>query len=102
MDVRPWVHTLTVDVSVDLGRALVGVGIVIQQRTHSNGRGPILDRLSERHELSHAPGNEEFAALRALQIAKERGYSRLKIRMDANPVRRLLREALVSHGTVPV
>jgi hypothetical protein len=38
-------------------------------------------------------GAEELAALRALHVARERGYSRLKVRMDTNPVRRLLRAA---------
>ena len=90
---QTWIHTLTVDASVDLRRGLVGVGILIQERAGSTRRGPILDRLSECHLLVPPMGAEELAALRALQVAHERGYSRLKIRMDTNPVRRLLRAA---------
>ena len=86
-------HTLTVDASVDAGGHLVGIGIVVQERSGSGGRGPIVERISESHQGIDVATAEEFAVLRALEFARERGFSRLKIRSDHNQMRRSLREA---------
>ena len=87
-----WEHTLTVDASVDAVEQVAGIGIVIQQRSGRRNRGPIVARISERHWGIAAGRAEEFAVLRALEIAIERGFSRVKIRSDYNQMRRALRE----------
>jgi ribonuclease HI len=87
-----WIHTLTVDASYDVATCVVGVGIVIQSRAGGSGRGPIIDRIAEAHiGLSHGQG-EMFAVLRALETARDRGFTRIKLRSDYNSMRRNLRE----------
>jgi hypothetical protein len=86
-----WIHTFTVDASYDDASQVTGIGVVIQERVGSSGRGPILARLSEGH-VGVAPGKGEmFAVLRALEIAMDRGFTRIKIRSDYNAMRRDLR-----------
>ena len=87
-----WIHTLTVDASYDTASRISGVGIVVQARTAGSGRGPIIDQIAEAHmDLPRGLG-ENFAVLRALEIARERGFTRIKIRSDYNSMRRNLRE----------
>jgi hypothetical protein len=50
-----WIHTLTVDASRDASTGITGVGIVIQQRVNSGGRGPILEEISEVHRSTPIP-----------------------------------------------
>ena len=89
---RTWKHTLTVDASVDAAEKVAGIGIVIQQRSGRRKRGPIVARISELHRGIRLNAAEEFAVLRALEVAIERGFSRVKIRSDYNQMRRALRE----------
>jgi ribonuclease HI len=42
---------------------------------------------------------EALAILRALEVAGARGFRRIKIRSDHNPLRKSLRNALGGHGT---
>jgi ribonuclease HI len=87
-----WIHTLTVDASYDRERDVIGVGIVIQERVGPKRRGPILAEIAEAH-AGVAPGSgEALAVLRALEIARERGYTRVRLRSDCNWPRRALRE----------
>lgn len=87
-----WIHTLTVDASYDEGTHVTGVGVVVQARVGAAGRGPILEQLAEAH-TGVAPGTGEiFALFRALEIARDRGFTRIKIRSDYNAMRRDLRE----------
>ena len=87
-----WMHTLTVDASYDKASRVTGVGVVIQERIGPSGRGPILERVAEAH-TGVAPGTGElFAVLRALEIAMDRGFTRIKIRSDYNAMRRDLRQ----------
>ena len=89
-----WRHTLTVDASFDNTHGVTGIGIIIQERGPGRGRGPVLDRISESH-FGVSPGAaEEFAVLRALEIAIERGFTRVKVRSDYNSMRRKLRGRL--------
>ena len=53
-----WIHTLTVDVSYDYTRRVMGVGIVVQERVGSRKRGPIIEEIAEAH-TSVAPGAGE-------------------------------------------
>lgn len=87
-----WRHTLTVDASYDRSRAVTGIGIVVQERVGIDGRGPIVEEIAEAHEGIPPGAGEKFAVLRALEIAKERGFTRLKVRSDSNAMRRQLRE----------
>jgi ribonuclease HI len=87
-----WVHTLTVDASYDEATRVTGVGVVVQARIGAAGRGPILERLADAH-TGVAPGaGEIFAVVRALEIARDRGFTRIKVRSDYNTMRRDLRE----------
>jgi ribonuclease HI len=86
-------HTLTIDASVDARRRVVGVGIVIQESIGGRGRGPIIDRLAEFHPWFDLGNAEEFAIFRALTVARDRGYTRIKIRCDDNATRTAIRKA---------
>ena len=91
-----WIHTLTVDASYDEASRVSGLGIVVQARTGSSGRGPIIDRIAEAQVgLPHGLG-EIFAVLRALETARDRGFTRIRIRSDYNSMRRKLRECFRS------
>ena len=90
-----WLHTITVDASRDSGTGLTGVGIVIQARINKTGRGPILEEVFEVHEDPSA-ACEGLAILRGLEVAMLRGFSRIKMRSDSNPLRTKLRKALRS------
>jgi ribonuclease HI len=87
-----WRHTLTVDASYDRSRSVTGIGIVVQERVGMHGRGPIVGEIAEAHYGVPPGAGEKFAVLRALQIAKQRGFTRLKVRSDSNQMRRQLRE----------
>ena len=97
-----WEQTLTVDASVDAVKQVTGIGIVIQQRSGGRGRGPIIARIAEVHGAIYPRAMEEFAVLRALEVAIERGFSRVKICSDHNQMRRALREQFrrreMTHG----
>jgi ribonuclease HI len=49
------------------------------------------DTIAEGHADVVAGAGELFAVLRALEIAAERGFARVKLRSDYNPIRRALR-----------
>lgn len=87
-----WIHTLTVDASYDEETRVTGVGVVVQARVGTAGRGPILEQLAEAHTGVAQGTGETFAVLRALEIARDRGFTRIKIRSDYNAMRRHLRE----------
>lgn len=87
-----WVHTLTVDASHVERLGVTGIGIVVQERGSGRRRGPVVDQISELHPGVSASVCEAFAILRALEIALDRGYSRVKVRSDYNGLRRQLRE----------
>jgi ribonuclease HI len=93
-----WVHTLTVDFSYDAASGVIGVGIVVQSRGARSGRGPIIDRIAEAHMGVSPAVGEMFAVLRAVETAKDRGFSRVKLRSDYNSMRSELRERFRSGG----
>lgn len=87
-----WIYTLTVDASRDTRRGVTGIGIVIQERTGAKGRGPILAQIAEAHRGVTDGQDEAFAVLRALEIARELSFNRIKVRSDHNQLRRKLRK----------
>lgn len=92
-----WVYTFTVDVSHNQRHRTTGIGLVIQRRLFEDGRpdgrrGPIIDQLSEQHQGIHSSVVDAFAILRALEIALERGYARVRVRSDCNHERTQLRQ----------
>jgi ribonuclease HI len=87
-----WIQTLTVDASYNVGTGVTGIGIVIQQRSRRTGRGPILEQIAEGHANVAQSAGEIFAVYRALEIARQRGFARIKLRSDYNALRRSLRE----------
>jgi ribonuclease HI len=94
-----WKHTLTTDGSHDARTGLVGIGIVIQERTGAKRRGPILDTIAECCEGIPVHDAERWAVFRALIIALERGYTHVQIRSDHNRMRKSLRTRMASqHG----
>jgi len=87
-----WIQTLTVDASYSSATGITGFGIVIQERSGRSGRGPIVEQLSESHHNISAGDGELYAVFRALEVAKHRGFTRIKLRSDYNHMRRSLRE----------
>lgn len=87
-----WIHTLTVDASYNASTEVTGIGIVVQQRTGRKGRGPILEQVAEGHTNVAQGIGELFAIRRALEIARQRGFTHVKVRSDYNAMRRSLRE----------
>ena len=86
-----WIQTLTVDASYNERTRVTGIGIVVQQRSSGKGRGPILDQLAEGHADVARGEGELFAILRALEIAVQRRFARIKVRSDYNQMRRAIR-----------
>lgn len=93
-------HTLTVDGSADLGRRVVGVGIVLQATDRPHRRGPVVSTVSEAFSGVALGQAEEVAILRALQVAALAKATVVTIRSDYNCLRRHLKEAHRS-GLVP-
>jgi ribonuclease HI len=87
-----WIQTFTVDASYSPATGVTGVGIVIQERFGRSGRGPIVGQLSESHRNISVGDGELYAVFRALEVAKLRGFARIKVRSDYNHMRRSLRE----------
>jgi ribonuclease HI len=91
-DLRPLRHTITVDASCDDGLGVVGIGFIIQETDKPGGRGPIIDQLAEAHRGIPPGAGELFAVFRALEIASERGFRRVKIRSDYNYMQKTLKK----------
>ncbi|UCF79161.1 MAG: reverse transcriptase-like protein [Candidatus Eiseniibacteriota bacterium] len=85
-------HTFMVDASYDLPRRVTGIGVVIRRSDKPKRDGLVIDRISEAYSGIPAGSIEQFAVLRALEIARERGYRVIRIRTDCNPMKRHLRK----------
>ncbi len=68
----------------------IGFHCICQSR--QNHRGPILEQIAEGHANVAQGAAEIFAICRALEIARQRGFARIKLRSDYNALRRSLRE----------
>lgn len=79
---RKWIHTLTVKTFRPSARDALGIGVVVQERSGTGPRGPIVYQVSE-SAFVHSQATEVFAILRAFEVAVEQGYSRINIRTDA-------------------
>ncbi len=85
-------HTIVVDASYEGDRGVVGIGVVVHATDRPGRNGPIIETTSEAYVGVTPALMEKFAVLRALEIAAEKGYRRLKIRSDYNSMRRGLKE----------
>jgi ribonuclease HI len=91
MTVRPVTLTAIVDASHRAERGLTGIGIVLHATDRPRRAGPIIDQIAEAHTDVSASEIELFAVYRALEIARERGFRRVKVRSDYNYMRRRLK-----------
>ncbi|HTP27548.1 MAG TPA: reverse transcriptase-like protein [Anaeromyxobacteraceae bacterium] len=83
--------TIMVGVSLDEARGVVGIGLVLHETDRPGRNGPVIARIAEADDVSGGR-MEEFAVLRALQIASARGFRHVKVRSDCNRMRRRLKE----------
>ena len=86
-------YMFIVDASYSHKREVTGIGLVIREvRNPKRRKGNLLEKRSE--SFMGVPANqwEEFAILRALQIAQKRGYRIVKVRCDYNQMRTKLKE----------
>ena len=85
-------YTIFVDASFNSDEDLTGIGIVIHHATIAGRNGEIVDRIAEGHsDIVHNQG-EAFGILRALELARDRGYRIIRIRCDYNSLRRSLKK----------
>lgn len=86
-------HTFTVDASHNVKKDCIGIGLVLQVTDKPGRRGEILEMIDETHPAKELVKDmEKFAVLRAIEIAIERGYQRVKIRSDYNHMRTQLKK----------
>lgn len=90
-------HTFTVDASHNVKKDCIGIGLVLQATDKPGRRGEMLEMIEETHPAKELLKNmEKLAVLRALEIATERGYRRVKIRSDYNHMRTQLKKSCKS------
>ncbi len=94
-----WIQTLTVDASYNATTGVTGVAIIIQHRVGLKGRGPIIEEVAEGYSNVALGAGELLAIFRALDIARQRGFIRIKVRSDYNAMRHKLRHDLRSGRT---
>ena len=87
-----WIQTLTVDASHNSVTEVTGIGIIVQQRVGRKGRGPIIEEVAEGYSNVALGTGELLAICRALEIARQRGFVRIKVRSDYNATRNKLRD----------
>ena len=87
-----WIQTLTVDASHNAVTEITGIGIIVQQRVGPKGRGPIIEEVAEGYSNVARGAGELLAIYRALEIARQRGFVRIKVRSDHNAMRNKLRD----------
>ena len=68
------------------------MAITIQQRVGLKGRGPVIEEIAEGYTDVARRAGELLAIYRALEIARQREFYRIKIRSDFNAMRRQLRD----------
>jgi ribosomal-protein-alanine N-acetyltransferase len=87
-------YTFRVDASYDRVRAVTGIGIVLSGTAKKTSRpGPTIELRSEAYRSVPAGAGEELAVLRALELAAERGYRRVRVDSDYNLLKRRLKKA---------
>lgn len=88
------IWTLTVTASEAHEAQAVGIGIVLQKSDSDKRKkpGPIFEVIAERHAPSPIVRPDARAIIRALEIAADRGYHRIRVRTGSNGLRRALRD----------
>ena len=89
---RPVWHTFRVDASFDKQRGITGIGLILRATNKPGRDGAVLARFSEAYIGLPVQAGEQFAVLRALEIASERGYRLLRVRSDYNKMRIVLKD----------
>ena len=89
---RPVWHTFRVDASFDKQRGITGIGLILRATNKAGRDGAVVARFSEAYIGLPIQAAEQFAVLRALEIAAERGYRLLRLRSDYNQMRIVLKD----------
>jgi ribonuclease HI len=97
---RPVWHTFRVDASFHQQRGITGIGMVLQATNKPGRDGTVLAKFSEAYTGLPVQIGEQFAVLRAMEIAAERGYRLLRVRSDFNQMRKALKHDYEA-GTFP-
>jgi len=89
---RPVWHTFRVDASFDQQRGITGIGLILRATNKPGRDGTVLAEFSEAYIGLPVQAGEQFAVLRALEIASEKGYRLLRVRSDYNQMRIALKD----------
>jgi ribonuclease HI len=89
---RPDWHTFRVDGSFDKQRGITGIGLILRATNKAGREGAVVARFSESYIGLPIQAGQQFAVLRALEIAFERGYRLLRVRSDYNQMRKVLKD----------
>ena len=89
---RPVWRTFRVDASFDKQQGITGIGLILQATNKAGRDGAVVARFSESYIGLPIQAGEQFAVLRALEIAFERGYRLLRVRSDYNQMRIVLKD----------
>ena len=85
-------HTFRVDASFDKQRGITGIGLILRATSKAGRDGEVVARFSEAYIGLPIQAGEQFAVLRALEIASDRGYRFLRVRSDYNKMRIVLKD----------
>ena len=89
---RPVWRTFRVDASFDKQQGITGIELILQATNKAGWDGTVVARFSESYIGLPIQAGEQFAVLRALEIAFERGYRLLRVRSDYNQMRIVLKD----------
>jgi len=81
-------------------RGITGIGLILRTTNKPGRDGAVVARFSEAYIGLPVQAGEQFAVLRALEIASERGYRLLRVRSDYNQMRIALKDDYEA-GVVP-
>ena len=84
-------HTFVVDASYDHGRGVTGIGVAIHATDQPGRNGVLIDQVAEAYGGLRDGRGEWLAVYRALEIALERQYRRVRVRSDYAFMRRSLK-----------
>ena len=90
--VRPVWHTFRVDASFNQQRGITGIGLILRATNKAGREGEVVARFSEAYIGLPVQAGEQFAVLRALEIASDRSCRLLRVRSDYNQMRIVLKD----------
>jgi ribonuclease HI len=90
--IRPVWHTFRVDASFDKQRGITGIGLILRATNKASRDGAVVARFSESYIGLPPQAGEQFAVLRALEIAFEKGHRLVRVRSDYNQMRKVLKD----------